>query len=274
MSRPVYLICSIGLILAFSALTATWVREEGRFLVYTDLSYRASNEYFLDKERVEANDFVGADLNLYADYGLSKNYTIGIYFPLIRALSLGETQTMPSVTHINIGDLDIIQRLQIASLGGAVFNLELLTGIPTGNAKQPHGLHTGDGEYNFMPGFSMGWGFSLFSLPSYLTFYSGINIRGKEFSDELHYSSQWGLFVYKKALLLSLEAKRQVSRKNKIPNTTPEGLWNNTSYWAHGLGITYKFDEDTGMSFYYKTLSQVENSLGGDIYSLGFFHIF
>ena len=222
MSKPIYLLFSISFVLAFSVISATWVREEGRFLVYTDLSYRASDEYFLNKERVKANEFMGADFNIYADYGLSKNYTIGIYFPLIRTLSLGETQTMPSVIHINIGDLDIIQRLQIASLGGAVFNLELLTGIPTGNAKEPHGLHTGDGEYNFMPGLSMAWGFSFFSLPSYITFYSGINIRGKEFSDEWHYASQWGLFVYKKALLLSLEAKRQASRRNMRFKTPPQ----------------------------------------------------
>ena len=205
---------------------------------------------------------------------MSKNYTLGLYFPLLRVLSLGATETTPSVTHINIGDLDIIQRLQVGSLGGAVFNLELLLGIPTGNAEEPHGLHTGDGEYNYMPGLSMGWGFSFFSLSSYLTLYAGLNVRSKEFSDEWHYASQWGLFVYKKALLLSLEAKKQVSRKNKPQDTTPEGLWNNTSYIAYGGGITYKFNEDTGMSLYYKTLAQVENSLGGDIYSLGLFHIF
>ena len=72
MSKPIYLLFSISFILAFSVISATWVREEGRFLVYTDLSYRASDEYFLNKERVKANDFAGADFNIYADYGLSK----------------------------------------------------------------------------------------------------------------------------------------------------------------------------------------------------------
>ena len=160
-----YLLFSIALAFAFSILSATWVREKGRSLVYTDISYRASNEYFLENERIEANDFSGLDFNLYMDYGLSENYTIGFYLPALKILSLGETYTMPSVTHINIGDLDLIQRLQIANFGGVVFNLELLVGIPTGNAKQPHGLHTGDGEYNFMPGFSMAWGFPFFFTP-------------------------------------------------------------------------------------------------------------
>ena len=64
-----------------------------------------------------------------------------------------------------------------------------------------------------------------------------MNIRGKEFSDEWHYAFQWGSFVYKKTLLLSFEAKRQLSRKNKPQSTTSEGLWNNTSYLTYGFGL-------------------------------------
>ncbi len=259
---------------AYSVVLPTWVREKGRSLLYSDLSYRFADEFAVDGRIMPSNDFTEFDWNIYVDHGFTKNYTAGLYFPIVKVLSLASTPTSPSVTHVNKGDIDFIQRYQFASIGVAVFNLEFLMGIPTGNHKEPHGLQTGDGEYNYMPGLSLGWGFPMFSLSSYLTLYSGINFRTEGFSHEWHSSFSWGLFLYKKTLLFSLEAKNQRSLKTEEENTIQNGLWNNTSYLSYGGGITYKFKEESGVSFYYKTLTKIENSLGGDIYSIGVFYIF
>ena len=260
--------------IAFSSVGATWVREKGRSLFYGDLSYRSTNEYYINGEAREANSFQELNFSVYLDYGVTETYTIGVYAPLVKALSIDSTPVSPNVLHVNRGDIDFIQRYQFASFFGAVFNLELLLGIPTGNHQERHGLHTGDGEFNIMPGLSMGWGFSFFSLPSYLTLYTGMNYRNNGFSNEVHSSFQWGSFVYKEKLLLSFEAKKLESLENEEQNFTDEGLWNNTSYLSYGLGITYKFDRDSGIAFYYKTLSEVDNALGGNIYSVGAFQIY
>ncbi len=256
-------------------LFATWVREKGRTLVYTDISYRSADEYYTNGRRMDSNRFQGIDWSLYVDHGITETYTLGFYMPLVKVLSIDETTASPSVTHINRGDLDIIQRLQFASLYGTVINAELLIGVPTGNPSEPHGLHTGDGEFNFQPGLSMGKGFGFFSLPSYITLHSGINIRSRGFSHEWHTGFQWGVFIYKESLLVSLEIKKLQSLKNNAEIFIgDDGLWNNTSYVAYGLGLTYKPNPNFGISTYYKTLGELENSLGGDIYSLAIFYLF
>ncbi len=258
----------------FSEIFPTWTREKGRALIYMDTSYRASNEYFLEGRKMEANDFEEYNLNIYLDYGVTTSYTIGLYSSALKSLSLGETEHMEAVTHINKGDLDLIQRWQIASLGGAVFNAELLIGIPTGVFEHEHALPTGDGEYNYQPGFSMGWGFDFIGLASYLTLYTAMNFRDNGFSDELHYNAQWGLFLYKKKVLLSFEFKKLDSLKTNKSDLTEDGLWNNTSYTTNGVGFSYKFNDDFGLSIYYKTITKIENAIGGDIYSIGGFYLF
>ncbi len=269
-----WLLLLFSFLLLPAGLSATWVREKGRALIYTDLSYRTTDTYYTGGQKMKANDFYEASLNLYADYGVTDRYTIGAYLPVIKSLSLGVTGTQPAVIYTNIGDMELIQRLQILEGLGAVFNLELLIGIPTGYSEQRERLHTGDGEFNFRPGASLGWGFPIFSLPSYLTLSAGLNLRTRGFSDEVHSAFQWGLFVYEKSLLLSIEVKSQKSQKTNDETFTDNGLWNNTSYVVYSPGITWKFNEDSGISFYYKTLREVENSLAGDTYSLALFTIF
>lgn len=263
------------LVSTFSVILPTWVREKGRFLLYTDLSYRSDNQYLLKKDEIiSTNNFSEIGLSSYLDYGVTGNYTLGIYFPFLKKLSFESPDDGLNGNYSSMGDLDFIQRFQFASIGGAVFNLELLIGIPLGIKKHDAGFPLGDAEYNVQTGISTGWGFALSSLPSYLTFYTGYNKRNAGFSDEWHNSFQWGLFVYKKELLLSLELKSLASLENESDDFSQRGLQNNISYLAYGGGITYKFNEDSGISFYYKTLAQVENTVDGEIFSVGGFYLY
>ena len=271
--RKIFYILLIGFILlASSPASATWVRERGRALFYLDTSVRIAYEYFSGGRR-ETPEHIESSTSIYADYGVTSIYTIGLYFPFLKFLTIDSTDISPRVRHLNIGDIDLIQRLQVFSIAGAVFNLELLVSVPIGDDTPPTGLFTGDGELNFMPGFSIGWGFNLFSLPSYLTFQSGVNLRTEEFSHEVHVGFQWGLFVYKKYILLHVEIKRLQSLRTEPEDTVRNGLWNNTRYTSYGVGVTYKPLSDIGISFYYKTVGQVENAIGGNIFSLAFFYL-
>ena len=272
MRKIVYTILISSTLLAFSTTFASWVRESGRTLFYVDTSFRTAGEIFRDGRKQDIADFTEANLSIYADYGVFSIYTVGLYFPALKVLTIDSTPVSAQITHLNIGDLDLIQRLQVYSIGGAVFNLEFLVGFPTGNDKEENGLFTGDGEYNFMPGISMGWGFDLFSFPSYVTLNCGVNVRTEGFSHEVHIGFQWGLFLYKKDLLFHLEIKRLQSLETEPEETINNGFWNNTSYTTYGLGMTYKL-QDMGLSFYYKTVGQVNNAIGGHIFSLAFSYL-
>ncbi len=262
----------------FSAILPTWVREKNRFLFDTNVSSRSASYYFLDKERIDIDKFRKTDWNIYADYGVTKNYTLGFYIPAIQAVTL--TEILPDVaetgkkTHTSHGDLHLIQRLQIANIEGVVFNFEFLLGLPTGNHNKERGFYTDNDGYHYMPGFSLGWGFSLFTLPSYITLSSGYNFRTGEFSDEIYTTFSFGAFIYKKSILLNYEHKELQSIKNKKASLTKDNRFNNTSYSASGLGFIFKFTKDSGLSIYYKTASRADNILGGPSYSIGTFFIF
>ena len=130
--------------------------------------------------------------SLYGEFGLVDRLTLVGYMPFYQRIS--EEGPRGDIKY-GTGDWELGARIGLLTHRNTVVSLQVMAGLPLGDAfsEQEVGLFTGDGEFNQL--FSLQLGHSLWPTPGYLKSEIGFNNRESDFSDELRYALEAGFMI-------------------------------------------------------------------------------
>ena len=190
-----------------------WPKKKGKYYIKVAGWYVESNTHFTG-DGVEGAPNVTSSLfnvNVYAEYGFTDKLTAIAYVPFFaRAINNkvidnrgNVADGFPGESLNSIGDSQFGLKYGIYQKGKVAIALSYIIDIPlgkTGEGEQQT-LATGDGELNHI--FRADVGFSLFNgdtISLYGNVYSGINVRSKDFSEELRAGLELGAGLLDKKL--------------------------------------------------------------------------
>jgi len=135
------------------------------------------------------------------------------------------------------------------------------------------GLQTGDGEYNQLLQVDLGVPFQLGNTPFYSNFYSGINNRTENFSDEVRFGAEVGAGLLQKKLWLIAKLDGIQSLQNgSLDGSTSTGVFaNNSEILSYSIGASYYFTKRFGVSAEFTAPITGEITFSAPSYSAGLF---
>ena len=227
-----------------SVLTAqAWTKSKGTGFYKLDFtSIKASDVFDTKGDVVPFRTLGNYTTSFYGEYGITNKITAVAYVPFFVRNVVNETkgrQTSniiePGITNNNFGDMDLGLRFALPIKKVAV-SVNLILGIPTGDAKQADALFTGDGEFNQMLKLAAGTGGKRWWSQGAL----GFNNRTKGFSDEFRYDFEIGYKFFNDRFLAILKINGIESLNNGTVLEANTGLFsNNVEYMGIGPEFLY-----------------------------------
>lgn len=227
-----------------SVLTAqAWAKSKGHGFYKLDFtSIKAANVFDTKGDVVPFRTLGNYTTSFYGEYGLTNKVTVFGYVPFYVRNVVNETKGKqtgqiiePAIVNNNFGDIDLGLRYQLPIKNVAVA-VNLLLGIPTGDAQQADGLFTGDGEFNQLLKIGTGTGGKRWWTQGAL----GFNNRTKGFSDEFRYDFEFGYKFFNDRLLAIFKINGIESLNNGSAQSAVTGLFsNNVEYMGIGPEFLY-----------------------------------
>lgn len=271
------------LLIGLSLSAGGWTEPKGGFYIKLDQSFLKANAYYdTEGNRIPIRTLGTYTTSLYARYGVHKKITLFGYIPFFVRNTLNETvgrQTdmtlQPGVANNGFGDMNLGMQYGIYQKKGVAMSLSLLLGIPSGSTSDPNGLFTGDGEFNQLLQFDLGYGRGIGKQTIYGNVYFGFNNRTKGFSEEFRWGLEAGVTLWKR-LFIALKADGVESFQNGDGgNEGGIGLFaNNVEFILYGPEIAYIHKEKLGVSFRYTTATKVKGTLASPVMAVGVFYKF
>jgi hypothetical protein len=171
-----------------SARAGAWLQKPGEAMVSGRYSYYQAKDYFdRDGERTSQPSFRKKELNIYGDYGLHEDWTIGTN------LSLNYV-TQSGVSNTGLADSEFFARTQIYSSDKAKIALQPLIKLPSWYQKSgapQSGSDSTDGELMLLYGYNL----PAFSPRDYLDIGVGYRVRGTSLSNQYRAYAAYGLHL-------------------------------------------------------------------------------
>lgn len=213
----------------------------------------------------------------YGEYGIHKKVTLFAYVPFLVRNTINRTVGRQTNAVIeegietnNFGDVDLGFRYPIYNKNISI-SLNVILGLPTGNARQIDGLFTGDGEFNQMAKIAVGKGSAKWWVQGAL----GFNNRTKGFSDEIRYDAEFGYKFFNNRLLAMLKINGIESLNNGNISASATGLFsNNVAFLGFGPEFLYFTAAKWGLSLRLAGALKGQNVLAAPSISAGVFHQF
>lgn len=262
---------------ASSAFAGGWTQKRGEGFYKLGFQYiRATNYYEPSGNRVRITPLADYTTSLYAEYGIEDWLTLVGYVPFYHHVTLDRVVGRQSGMVYFDGDKasgfadpDIGVRIALVRNSPIVLAAAIGFGVPIGDAKQPNGLLSGDGEFNQAISFEAGHSF--YPLPMYATASVGFNNRTRGFSDEFLYAAQFG-YTFNNLLTVAVNARGVESLRNGDDAVTGgmSGIYtNNQSYLELGGEVSYRITQAYGVSFGAYTATRGRNALSAPKFTAG-----
>jgi hypothetical protein len=190
-------------VLYISSTTAQsgWTRAKGGFYGKLGYSMVSGNEYYNEAGKLASqnNTFRQQALNLYGEYGITKNITGIVNFPLVKFNSYETTNTVSGVGDPQLElKFAILKKIPVVAFTiGAEIPIAKQPNYAVENKPDPiSGLFntinipTGDSDFNYwgMLAVSSGLG----NVPGWISFSGKYNVRTKGFSDQIIAGAELG----------------------------------------------------------------------------------
>ncbi len=276
----------VGIFLVISVLQATagggWTskKKSGYFKLGQNFIY--SGRFFNpDGDVIDITTVGYYSTSLYAEYGLTDNFTVTAYVPFFVRSTLHEVEfrqsgaTIPGDFVNAFGDVDLMFKYGFFQKSAFPVAVELLLGIPSGETQGGEGgiLQTGDGEFNQM--ISVYVSHSFYPAPFYITAGGGFNNRTNDFSDEYRAAFEFGFVpIDRLSFILKLNTVQSLFNGN-AENGGSNGIFaNNTEYVSYTPEINYQFSDKLGVSVNAGFAFSGRNILASPNYGVGLFSKF
>jgi len=276
-------LASLLILLSFFSLSnelfaGGWTQKKGKFYIQLGSQFMRSNKFHdINGTLVNINTLNDFTLSLYAEYGITDDFTIVTFFPFFHRLTLNKIQGtsgtvyFPGAEKNGISDSDIGIRYKLTEGGGSVLSAGFSLGLPLGESSNKNGLLTGDGELNQK--FSLQFGHSFYPLPVYFSASAAYNFRHKGYTDEINFSVEAGYTFFKKLLLIFRVTGLKPLRNGD--NTVAGGAGglfsNNQQYLAYGPEIFYNVTDNWGITAGINSGTWARNVLSAYVYRIGIF---
>ena len=273
------------LLLAFgltpSVLTAqAWTKSKGEGFYKLDFSsVNTSNIYDMNGKVVPFRTLGNYTTSFYGEYGVTNKITAIAYIPFFVRNVVNQTKGIQTgnvieqgIANNNFGDVDLGVRFALPIKKVAV-SVNLILGIPTGDAQQTDGLFTGDGEFNQLLKIGVGTGAKRWWTQAA----AGYNNRTKGFSDEFRYDFEFGYKFFNDRLLTIFKINGVESFNNGTEQAAATGLFsNNVEYLSVGPEVLYyaNAQKTVGFSLKYTGAIKGQNILAAPSKSVGIFLAF
>ena len=254
-----------------------WTKNKGKGFYKLDFtSIKATDVFDTKGDVVPFRTLGNYTTSFYGEYGITDKITAVAYIPFFVRNVINETKGAQTGTIIekgiennNFGDVDLGFRFALPVKNFAV-SANVLFGIPTGDAKQPDALFTGDGEFNQMLKIGVGTGKKRWWTQAAL----GFNNRTKGFSDEFRYDFEFGYKFFNDRLLAIFKINGIESLNNGTNTAAITGLFsNNVEYAGVGPEILYYVNakKTIGVSARFTGAFKGQNVLAAPSLSFGVF---
>ncbi|MFM9950389.1 MAG: hypothetical protein ACKV1O_20805 [Saprospiraceae bacterium] len=220
-----------------------WTKAAGKgFYKLEFASIRADNVFDFNGEVAPFRTLGNYTASFYGEYGITPNLTALAYIPFFVRNVVNETKgrqtgniIQPGIMNNNFGDVDLGFRVALPVKAFAM-SVNVLLGLPTGDAKQTDGLFTGDGEFNQLVKISAGTGKKRWWTQGSL----GFNNRTRGFSEEFRYDFEFGYKLFNDRLLAIFKINGIESLENGDVEAASIGLFsNNVEYFGIGPELLY-----------------------------------
>ena len=260
-------------------LAEGWTKKTGKSFIALDYRFSAATKYHDNSgENIEIEELKDLAFNLYAEYGLTDDFTLRLNIPFYKILDydlpLCAACDGNTLNNSGIGDLDFGFRYKLKTFGKTVLATSLTFGVPLSKENLYNDLESlplGDGEFNQILGVEVGH--SLYPFPGYISGSLKFNNRNEGFSDQLRLGVEGGYKISKK-LLFNLRLSLLKSLKNGDMEII-EGIIpihsNNQEYLALRIGGFYNFYKNFGVAATANLGLYAINVLSAPVYSIGIY---
>ena len=254
-----------------------WTKARGKGFYKLDFaSIRANNVFDFNGEVAPFRTLGNYTASFYGEYGITRKLTAVTYIPFFVRNVVNETKgrqtgnlIQPGIINNNFGDVDLGFRVALPVKAFAL-SVNVLLGLPTGDAKQTDGLFTGDGEFNQLVKISAGKAKKRWWTQGSL----GFNNRTKGFSEEFRYDFEFGYKLFNNRLLTIFKVNGIESLENGNTEAASVGLFsNNVEYAGIGPELLYYINakKTIGASARITGALKGQNVLAAPALSLGVF---
>ncbi len=211
--KQIYTIISTLLISSSIFAGGGWPKKKNSYYLKLAAWYISANENFSaigDKNELVTQGLF--NINLYGEYGITDRLTAIAYIPFFARSFENEliedgvqNPQFPGRDLNSFGDSEIGIKYGLLSKGKISWTASVFLGLPLGDSTTgiDKPLPTGDGEFNQIIRSDLG--ISLYDSKStsvYANVYGGINIRSKDFSEEIRTGAEIGAGFFEKKLWL------------------------------------------------------------------------
>lgn len=267
------------LLLTNLLLAEGWTKKTGKSFLALDYRFSVASKYHDNSgENIEIEDVKDLAFNLYAEYGVTDDFTLRLNIPFYKILDYElppcEACDWNTLNNSGIGDLDFGFRYKLKTFGKTVLATSLTFGIPLSEENLSNDLERfplGDGEFNQILGVEVGH--SLYPFAGYVSGSLKFNNRNEGFSDQLRMGVEGG-YKFSKKLLFNLRLSLLKSLKNGEKEII-EGVIplhsNNQEYLALRIGGFYNFHNNFGVAATANLGIYAKNVLSAPVYSIGIY---
>jgi len=214
--------------------------------------------------------------SIYGEFGFTDRLTGIAYVPFYVRNTLNRTEGRQSgqileegVSNDAFGDVNVGVKYGLIVNKPVVLSASLTLGLPTGDADNPDGLLTGDGEFNQLVQLEAGTGRQSWWASAGV----GFNNRTNGFSDEFRYDLEFGVKLLNDRLLAIMKINGIESFQNGDAAESGNGLFsNNMEFLAFNPEVSYLFSESWGATLRFGGAVSGQNVLAAPALSAGVFY--
>lgn len=261
-----------------------WTLKKNEAYIKVSEWWVVADEHFVRDGLKDPNVTTGIFTTaLYAEYGITDRFTASLYAPFfsrnyqnnqvseVTGDILIPGEALNSIGDFNVGiKYGILKenskvKLAVSAKFGLAFGTE--QGGSLGS------LQTGDGEYNQTLRLDLGVPFQIKKVSFYSNFYTGINNRTENFSDEIRFGAEVGAGLLQNKLWLIAKLNGIQSLQNgSLDGSTSTGIFaNNSEVLSYSVGIAYYATKRFGISAEYTAPISGEITFAAPSYSVGIF---
>ena len=269
----------IFLFVFFIALVAkaqVWTLDKNQFYILGSYSSAIYMQAFDSTGAITdlTREVTDLTIQLHAEYGVTGRLTIHVTVPYKMvstdasvSLDLSDPENLPAGTMNHFGNIEAGGIYKIVQdkpqLTGSLF-----ISANTQDYNFINGLQTGYNSWGFRPGLGVAWSFS----QSWLSFYTGGDIRTNHYSSAIIAAMEGGYKPVKFIMIAGrLDLRKPIGNGDYNDcNISKTALYlDNQEYLAAGIKAGYIIKEKWGVNFGYNIPLSGKNSLADDIITVG-----
>lgn len=244
-----------------------WTHPPGKgYFKLGEQIIQAESLFLSTGEQVSIPTYSRFTTSLYGEFGLANRLTLVGYIPFYQRVTVDKPDAEPES---GISDWDVGVRVGLLTDRATVVSLQLMAGLPLGDAKSglEKGLFTGDGEFN--QHVSLQVGHSLYPAPGYLKGEIGYNNREGDYANELRYGLEAGMTIAERvSISVWLRGVEALGKSDEELTHR-----NDIDYLSFGPEINFHITPGAGISAGVSKFTGGHNLLDAPAWEIGVFWI-